>query len=420
MSKILIDRAPKLLQLDNGKEFYNTNFDNLMAKYNIHKYSTFSIIKACIVERFNRTLKEKMFREFTARGSHEWISILPKLLNEYNNSKHRTIGMTPVQADLNPTSVTIKQREINNEKIKFKVGHNVRISAQKGVFTKDYMPNWSTEIFEIIKINKTLPVTYQLQDYTGKPIAGCFYSAEIHKTEHPNEYLIEKIIRKKQNKMLVKWLGFDNTHNSWINTLIKKKKTLIMLKYSVSRIIAMNVFGGSQAGDTKKIISDIQSSNKTLQNEINNQQKEIHIIKSNVVHLLTLENRMSELFNNYIETNTTLSFILSSIDSVNTEIKRITVMNVFGSSQAGETKKTISKFDDSIKIIRFELNEKMSQLENNTKIIEQKLSNIEQLTENLKFKVSDLEDNVDYMKSQISDLVGNDAENIAEIKKPKE
>ena len=73
MSKILIDRAPKLLQLDNGKQFYNTNFDNLMAKYNMDKYSKFSIIKACIVERFNRTLKEKMFREFTARGSHEWI-----------------------------------------------------------------------------------------------------------------------------------------------------------------------------------------------------------------------------------------------------------------------------------------------------------------------------------------------------------
>jgi len=218
MSKILIDRAPKLLQIDNGKEFYNTNFDKLMSKYKIHKYSTFSIMKACIVERFNRTLKEKMFREFTARGSHDWISILPKLLNEYNNSKHRTIGMTPVQADLNPTSVTLKQREINNEKIKFKVGDNVRISTQKGVFTKGYLPNWSTEIFEIIKINKTLPVTYQLQDYTGKPIAGCFYSAEIHKTDHPNEYLIEKIIRKKQNQMLVKWLGFDNTHNSWINT----------------------------------------------------------------------------------------------------------------------------------------------------------------------------------------------------------
>ncbi|KAF0752137.1 putative transposon-derived protein F54H12.3 [Aphis craccivora] len=122
-----------------------------------------------------------MFREFTACSSHDWISILPKLLNEHNNSKHRTIGMTPVQADLYPSSVTIKQ-----------LGENVRISTQKGVFTKGNLPYWSTEIFEIIKINKTLPVTYQLQDYTGKPIAGCFYSVEIHKTDHPNEYLIEK------------------------------------------------------------------------------------------------------------------------------------------------------------------------------------------------------------------------------------
>ncbi|CAI6352828.1 unnamed protein product [Macrosiphum euphorbiae] len=223
MSKILLDRSPKLLQLDNGKEFYNTTFDALMTKYGIHKYSTFSILKASIAERFNRTLKGKMYKEFTARGSHEWVSILPKLLDEYNNSYHRTIGMTPLQADSNPASVVIKHREINTVKNKFKVGDNVRISTQKGVFTKGYLPNWSTEIFEIIKINKTLPVTYQLQDYMGKPIAGCFYSEEIYKTNFPNEYLIEKIIRKKQNQMYVKWLGFDNTHNSWINRSDVKK-----------------------------------------------------------------------------------------------------------------------------------------------------------------------------------------------------
>jgi len=65
-------------------------------------------MEACIVERFNRTIKEKMFREFTARGFHEWISILKKLLEEYDNSKHRTIGMTPVQADADPRTVEIK------------------------------------------------------------------------------------------------------------------------------------------------------------------------------------------------------------------------------------------------------------------------------------------------------------------------
>ena len=135
MSKIMLKRAPKLLQLDNGKEFYNTTFDALMEKHSIHKYSTFSTTKACIIERFNRTLKEKMFREFTAQGSHEWVSISPSLINEYNNSKHRTIGMTPIQADANPSSVKLKQRQIINGKIKFNIGDNVRISTYKGVFT---------------------------------------------------------------------------------------------------------------------------------------------------------------------------------------------------------------------------------------------------------------------------------------------
>ncbi len=218
MSKILLKRSPKLLQLDNGKEFYNSTFDALMEKHNIHKYSTYSTMKACIVERFNRTLKEKMFREFTARGSHEWFSILPKLINEYNNSKHRTIGMTPVQADADPTTVKLKQRKIINRKIKLNVGDNVRVSTYKGVFAKGYLPSWSTEIFKIVKINETLPTTYQLQDYTGKPIAGCFYSEELLKTNYPNDYLVEKIIRRKGKQIYVKWLGFDSTHNSWINT----------------------------------------------------------------------------------------------------------------------------------------------------------------------------------------------------------
>jgi len=82
-------------------------FDALMEKHNIHKYSTYSTTKGCIVDCFNKTLKGRMYREFTARGSHEWVSILPKLVDEYNNSKHRIISMTPIQADANPSSVEL-------------------------------------------------------------------------------------------------------------------------------------------------------------------------------------------------------------------------------------------------------------------------------------------------------------------------
>lgn len=217
MAKILADRSPKLLQVDLGKEFANKTFEKLMNKYNIKKYSTFSTVKACIVERFNRTLKTKMYREFTARGSREWVSILPTLINEYNNSIHRTIGMTPNQADLNPLSVILKQRKINARKIKFKLGDKVRISLHKGVFTKGYLPNWSTEIFKIVKVNKTLPPTYMLEDYNSQPISGCFYSEEISGTNYPDSFLVEKIIRRRGTQLFVKWLGFDKSENSWIN-----------------------------------------------------------------------------------------------------------------------------------------------------------------------------------------------------------
>lgn len=209
-------RSPKFLQVDNGAEFYNKSFNALITLRNIKMYSTFSVIKASIVERFNRTLKSLMFKEFTARGTHNWYSILPMLMDKYNNSKHRTVGMTPVQADANPEWIRLKQHNISRRKAKFDVGDNVRISIHKGVFTKGYRPNWSAEIFRIVKKNDTHPPTYTLKDYTGKTIAGCFYSEEISKTAYPNDYLVEKIMRRKGERILVKWLGFDKAHNSWI------------------------------------------------------------------------------------------------------------------------------------------------------------------------------------------------------------
>ncbi|KAL4152908.1 hypothetical protein QTP88_000741 [Uroleucon formosanum] len=82
-----------------------------------------------------------MFKEFTSRGSRDWITILPALIDDYNNSMHRTIGMTPAQADAHPSRVTLKQDVVKTRKIKFHVGDKVRISVYKGVFTKGYLPN---------------------------------------------------------------------------------------------------------------------------------------------------------------------------------------------------------------------------------------------------------------------------------------
>ena len=100
---------------------------------------------------------------------------------------------------------------------KFKVGDKVRVSKYKTIFEKGFTPNWTTEVFTIVKVQRTNPVTYLIQDYGGKNISGAFYEFELLRTTHPDVYLVEKILRKKGNKVYVKWLGFDGSHNSWIN-----------------------------------------------------------------------------------------------------------------------------------------------------------------------------------------------------------
>ena len=107
--------------------------------------------------------------------------------------------------------------KIVSNKQKFTVGDNVRISKYRGIFDKGYTPNWSNEIFVIRKINLTNPITYFLKDEKGENILGGFYEMELLKVKHPGVYLVEKVLKKKGNQLYVKWLGFNSTHNSWID-----------------------------------------------------------------------------------------------------------------------------------------------------------------------------------------------------------
>ena len=87
---------------------------------------------------------------------------------------------------------------------KFKVGDHVRISKYKNIFAKRYTPNWSEEVFVISKIKKTVPQTYVINDFNGEEIIGTFYEKELQKTNQ-KEFRIEKVIKKKENKLFVKW-----------------------------------------------------------------------------------------------------------------------------------------------------------------------------------------------------------------------
>lgn len=217
-------RIPQKLHVDRGKEFYNKQFRALLQEHSITLYSTFSNLKASVCERFNRTLKNKMWKEFSLRGTYKWIDKLSDFISSYNNTKHRTIKMKPKDVTsenekylLRTVYGKLRVKPISMRKGRFKIGDKVRISKVKHVFEKGYTPNWTTEIFTVNHVNNTNPVTYRLIDSQEQPIEGGFYQEELTKVKYPDVYLIEKILRAKGNKYYVKWLGFNDSHNSWID-----------------------------------------------------------------------------------------------------------------------------------------------------------------------------------------------------------
>jgi len=221
LTPILAKNKMKYFQTDNGKEYYNSSVQALLKKYNVKHYSTYSEKKASIVERFNRTLKTRMYRAFSEQGHYRWLKLLPELVNAYNDSVHRTIGMKPRQVDESNECAVLNQIKKNTWKArkktnKLKVGDRVRISKYKMTFAKGYTPNWTNEIFTVHSVQPTIPVTYLLKDHTGEVLAGGFYEYELNKTRVGDVYLVEKILQRKGDRVRVRWLGFNGKHDSWI------------------------------------------------------------------------------------------------------------------------------------------------------------------------------------------------------------
>ena len=224
---ILEKNKPKMLWVDKGKEYYNKNMLDLLAKDKITIYSTENEEKSSVCERWNRTIKDKMYKRFTMQNNTVYVDILPKILASYNNSRHRSIGMTPFQArkpenygkvyfNLYGDLARENKKTKTNRKPEFRVGDRVRISKYKRVtFDKGYTPNWTEEVFIIDEIRFTNPITYKINDLNGEAIKGTFYREELQKTDQ-EVYRIEKIIRKSKGKALVKWKGYPDEFNSWV------------------------------------------------------------------------------------------------------------------------------------------------------------------------------------------------------------
>ena len=217
LKTIFKERKPGKLWTDKERKFYNKDVKKL-----IELYSTENEEKSSIVERWIRTMKEKMWKYFTDNNTYNYMSVLPDLVEDYNNTVHSSTKFTPVDASKKENELTVWRNlypdryKINNLTPKFSVGEEVRIIKKKKVFEKGYTTRWTEEIFTIKEIQNTNPITYKLSDLQGEGIRGTFYEPELQKTEQ-QIYRIEKIIEKRKNKSLVKWKGYSDKFNSWVD-----------------------------------------------------------------------------------------------------------------------------------------------------------------------------------------------------------
>ena len=221
------NRIPIRIQTDQGKEFENIHVRQLFNQHNIELFSVKSAYKAAIVERFNKTVKTKLWKIFTAKNTWNWIDELPNVMYGYNHHIHRTIKRRPVDVTReNANEVWNRlyaERKSGTRSKDIKVGDRVKISKVKSVFAKGYLPNWTEEEFFVDSINtKYSPTTFKLRDYNGEVIEGSFYRYEIQPViRHEETFLVEKIVRRQRrhgNQMwyLVKWRGYPSSMNSWV------------------------------------------------------------------------------------------------------------------------------------------------------------------------------------------------------------
>ena len=177
--------------------------------------------------RFIRTLKNKIFKHMTAISENVCFDVLDDIVIKFNRTVHRTIKIKPI--DVTGDSYAECNEDFNKKDPKFKVGDHARTSKYKKIFAKRYTPNWSEEVFVVNKIKNAVPWTYVVSDLNEGRINGSFYEKQLQKTNQ-KEFRIEKVLKRKGDKLYVKREGCSNSFNSCID-----KKDLVASKIKMSK-----------------------------------------------------------------------------------------------------------------------------------------------------------------------------------------
>ena len=236
--KLARPRLPKRLQTDKGKEFFNSGVSKFLRDRNIRHFASNSDQKAAVVERFNRTLKTRIWTYFTANDTKRYVDVLPDIVHSYNHTIHRSIGMYPADVDNEAAAQKAwmklfyrdTSKASSGERQALRAGQLARITRWEGEFEKGYLPNWSREHFIVQRRSAHPRAVYKISDTSGEPIEGAFYNTELQAIPQ-NTLQVERVVRRRktaggQKEVLVKWRGWADKFNRWIPERTLKQYTV--------------------------------------------------------------------------------------------------------------------------------------------------------------------------------------------------
>ena len=225
------DLFPVVLTTDKGLEFISKPTLDYFKKNKIKYFTSYGRKKCSNIERLNRTLKTMFYRCFDKNLNREWIGLLDKIVKTYNSNHHRSISMTPSEAQDPINAVLLSEnyykkiKKIKFEKAFLKKGDIVRINIDRGPLSKKYEMAWSRALYRVASKPKYnvggYRPSYVIEYLNGTPINGTFSPEELLKVDKATfldsyNFPIYKVLKQKGSKSLVRWLGYDEKDDSWI------------------------------------------------------------------------------------------------------------------------------------------------------------------------------------------------------------
>ena len=222
-------KKPERLNSDRGSELICKKFENFLSEQNIFHYLSYSERKCPIIERFNLTLQNILYKMMAKERTLKWTSFIEKAMNIYHNRTHSTIRMTPLQAEEEVNESEVRKHLLLyfwkrggvRKKPKYHVNETVRIWKKRGTFHRGYDENFTREFFKIIKVMSNLPVPrYQLADSKGDTIIGSFFEDELVRYTPPEVFEIDVISergRGRKKEYLVHYLGYPKSMDEWVD-----------------------------------------------------------------------------------------------------------------------------------------------------------------------------------------------------------